>query len=210
LNFKSDIENEKQKVRLLSRIVFLSFLVMIIQTISLAGIQKDFTIHIPPDLRSGITKNIKDIDEYNVYLFAQYLLQQLNNWETNGAVDFPNQVNKLSAFLTPSYQQTLKSHIIENLNGELRNRVRLFKPISGSSFDENDVEVVGDSWIIWLDVNIVETVHGLPVKTMMLRYPIKVVRYDTNREGNPWQLALDGHGGYKEQRIINEYAGIKK
>jgi len=209
LSFKNEVENEKQKVRLLIRILFGTFLVIIVQAMATSDLQKDFTLHIPPDLRSGVTMNLEEIPASEVYLFSQYILQQLNNWENNGAVDYPNKVNQLSAFLTPRYQQTLKSQIKNRPNGELRDRVRLFKPMPGAAFEDKYVELVGNAWIVWLDVNINETVLGQPVKNMTLRYPIRVVRYDTDREKNPWQLALDGHGGYKPQRIKNDIAGIK-
>ena len=46
------------------------------------------------------------------------------------------------------------------------------------------------SWRVWLDVNVVESISGHPVKNVMLRYPFRVVRYDVDKEINPWGLAL--------------------
>ena len=47
------------------------------------------------------------------------------------------------------------------------------------------------SWIVSLDLQIEETVLGQPVKTRLAAYPVRVVRYDVDRELNPWGLALD-------------------
>jgi len=63
------------------------------------------------------------------------------------------------------------------------------------------VQVDGDAWIVWLDVNIAEHVLGAQVKDVTLSYPIRVVRYDVDRNKNPWQLALDGSGKYSPRKI---------
>ena len=201
MSFLNELENEKQKTRLLIRILVGLFLVIIVQTMIYANKQNDIAIHYPPDLRSGAVMQAGEVPPSEVYLFAQYILQQLNNWERNGAKDYPNNVNRLRYYLTPRFRQQLKDNITNRPHGELRDRVRVFKPIAGSAYDEGDVELLGDSWLVWLDVNIAETVLGQPVKSLSLRYPIHVVRYDTNREMNPWQLALDGNGGLEAKPI---------
>ena len=81
---------------------------------------------------------------------------------------------------------------------------------SGGGFTEANVEVVGNGWIVWLDVHIKETVLGQTVKDLKLRYPIKIVRYDADREMNPWGLALDGSGGRETRRLITTTAENKK
>ena len=47
------------------------------------------------------------------------------------------------------------------------------------------------SWVVSLDLMIEETVLGERVKTRAVAYPVRVVRYDVDREWNPWGLALD-------------------
>jgi integrating conjugative element protein (TIGR03746 family) len=201
LSFTNQLENERQKTRLLGRILIGLFLVILVQSVIYAQRQNELSIHYPPDLRSGAVMQAGDVPPSEVYLFAQYILQQLYNWDKNGQEDFPNNVGRLRYYLTPGFQQQLKDNIRNLPYGELRERVRVFKPIAGSSFSEEDVQLLGDSWLVWLDVNIHETVLGQPVKDLYLRYPIQVVRYDTNREMNPWQLALNGNYGYDAQPI---------
>ena len=201
MSFTNQLENERQKSRLLGRIMIGLFLVILVQSFIYAQRQNELSIHYPPDLRSGAVMQAGDVPPSEVYLFAQYILQQLYNWDKNGQEDFPNNVSRLRYYLTPGFQQQLKDNIRNLPYGELRERVRVFKPIAGSSFSEVDVQLLGDSWLVWLDVNIHETVLGQPVKDLYLRYPIQVVRYDTNREMNPWQLALNGNYGYDAQPI---------
>ena len=47
-------------------------------------------------------------------------------------------------------------------------------------------------WVVIVDMELSETVKGMAVKRKTIRYPLRVVRYDVDRESNPWGLALDG------------------
>ena len=78
-------------------------------------------------------------------------------------------------------------------NGELSERTRTIQPLSGQGFEERRVVVLSeDTWLVWLDYNIREYVKGIEVKNVSIRYPIRIVRYATDMETNPWGLALDG------------------
>jgi integrating conjugative element protein (TIGR03746 family) len=142
-----------------------------------------------------------EIPPHEVFNFALTILQQLNNWEHDGAVDYPKNVDRYRFYLTPRYRQQILDDIALLSRSELKQRVRNFKPIAGDAYDEEDVEILGDAWVVWLDVNIVETVLGEIVKDLKLRYPIRVVKYDTNRQMNPWQIALDGNNGYEAKPL---------
>lgn len=202
MSFLNELENERQKSRLLVRIMIGLFLIILLQSLIYANKQNAISLHYPPDLRSGATLEAGEVPPSEVYLFAQYILQQLNNWDENGAEDYPRNVNRLRYYLTPQYRQQLKDAIATLPHGELRDRVRVFKPIPGVAYSEGDVKLLGDAWLVWLDVNISETVLGQPVKNISLRYPIRIVRYDTNREMNPWQLALDGNNGIEAKPLM--------
>ena len=45
--------------------------------------------------------------------------------------------------------------------------------------------------MVSLDLMIEEMVLGERVKSRAVAYPVRVVRYDVDRELNPWGLALD-------------------
>ena len=60
----------------------------------------------------------------------------------------------------------------------------------------------GDSaWTVLLDMQLMETFKGQPIKDTYIRYPIRVVRFDVDRERNPWRLAIDCYGSQKPQRL---------
>ncbi|MEW8139167.1 MAG: PFL_4703 family integrating conjugative element protein [Candidatus Thiodiazotropha endolucinida] len=201
MTFQDIYENEKQKVRYLTRLAIGLLIIILTQLIIYGTKISDISLYYPPDLRSGAVMKAGEIPPSQVFLFAQYIVQQLNNWDTNGADDYPRNISRLRFYLTPRYSQQLKDAIDELPSGELRDRIRVFKPARNDVYEEKDVVPMGDSWLVWLDINITETVLGQPVKDIALRYPIRVVRHDTNREMNPWQLALDGNSGFDAQRI---------
>ncbi len=202
MSFISDLENERQAGRYKNRIIVGLFAVLIMMTIGWGMAPRWIDISIPPDLREGATMAIGEKHPYNVFMFAQYLSQQIYNWDTNGEIDFPRQVQRFRNYLTPSYRQDLHELIEYQKNkGELRNRTRIFSPVPGDGYKSEDVEILGDGWIVWLDIKVADYVHGSLVKTFTQRYPVRVVLFDVDREDNKFQLALDGNGGYQPTRI---------
>jgi integrating conjugative element protein (TIGR03746 family) len=76
--------------------------------------------------------------------------------------------------------------------------------IPGHGYEEERVEVLaGDAWIIWLDLDLLESVKGMTVKRTAIRYPLRVVRYAVDPEANPWGLALDGIGADGPRRLTD-------
>ncbi|TVP85721.1 MAG: TIGR03746 family integrating conjugative element protein [Thioalkalivibrio sp.] len=153
------------------------------------------TVHIPPDLRAGSLQPAHEVPQANVYAFAYYIWQQLHRWPEDGHQDYGRNVFRLSAFLTPAFRAQLTRDIEERgRRGELLGRVRTAREAVGAGFEPRRVEVVrdGDAWVVWLDLEITESVRGMNVKHTQVRYPLRVVRYDVDREKNPWGLALAG------------------
>ena len=52
-----------------------------------------------------------------------------------------------------------------------------------------------------LDAQLLETSRGMAVKDTYIRYPLHVVRYDVDRERNPWGLALNCYANRRPERI---------
>ena len=94
--------------------------------------------------------------------------------------------------MTPACRAALEADMNEKQRvGELRQRVRTLQEIFGQSYTRQRVKIEsGSSWKVWMDVNLMESIGGHPVKNVMLRYPLQVVRFDVDKEVNPWGLAL--------------------
>ncbi len=163
-------------------------------------------VHIPPDLRSGANLAHDAVHPANVYAFAGYILQQLNHWQQNGSKEYPERIYALAAYFTPSYRSQLISKMeLSSKQGELSDRSRSIQALPGSTYEERRVDVLSpDSWLVWLDYQIIEHVRGMEVKNIKIRYPVRVVRYAVDPEQNPWGLALDGFGGDGPRKLTDE------
>ena len=172
-----------------------STLVSVIAMFGWRSAEREVTLHIPPDLTAGAQIKIgrKEVPPSSVYLFAFYIWQQLNRWSTNGQHDYGTQIYKLQAYFTPACGQQLINDMTTRANqGELDQRTRAVMEIPGLGYREDRVAVQADgSWNVLLDTQIIESSRGVAVKDAFVRYPLHVVRYDVDRERNPWQLAID-------------------
>jgi len=162
-------------------------------------------VHIPPDLRSGANLAHDAVHPANVYAFAGYILQQLNHWQSNGSKEYPERIYALAAYFTHSYRSQLITQMeLSSKQGELSDRSRSIQALPGSTYEERRVDVLSaDSWLVWLDYQIIEHVRGMEVKNVKIRYPVRVVRYPIDPEQNPWGLALDGYGGDGPRRLTD-------
>jgi len=167
---------------------------------------RHLTAHIPPDLRNGATLNVgttPEVPDPTVYTFAFYIWQQINRWKTDGTKDYGEQIYALQNYITPTCREQLVADMnSRNSSGELMRRTRAVMEIPGLGYQQERVLVVGgNSWKVLLDTQVQETQNGVPVKDTYIRYPIRVVRFDVDREKNPWQLAIDCFGRERPARL---------
>lgn len=160
----------------------------------------DLTVHVPPDLRSGSTRKWWDIPSENVYAFALYIFGQLNRWPSDGEQDYRRAIYSLQSYLTPACKAFLDGdYEYRKAGGELRQRVRGVYEILGRGYSEDPElrvkQLDRDSWLVTLDLNADEYYAAEPVKRVVVRYPLRVVRFDLDPERNKWGLALDCYQG---------------
>ena len=189
-----EIENVRSHVRSLWIVIALESVFVLVLGFGLLRAPDNLTVHIPPDLRSGAVVRSGVPDPANVYAFAIYIFQQLYRWPTDGADDFSTAIFSLAPYLTPRYRESLIAEMeLKAKNGELSFRERALQEIVDQGYEERRVDLLSEGvWVIWLDLELMETVKGMEVKRKAIRYPIRVVRYAIDPELNPWGLALDG------------------
>ena len=152
---------------------------------------EDLTLHIPPDLSAGVKLKAGEIHKANIYTFAAYVMISINDWQKNGAGDFPRLINEYACAVTPRFKVELEASKEEKArNGELA-RTRSAGQLG--VFTDAHVQILSknQSWLVWLDLAINEHVNGVQVKDTSIRYPVPVVR--DNRKCNPFGLAIDGY-----------------
>ena len=148
---------------------------------------KTVDVHLAPDLRAGDTVRVSDgrspVPPTNVYGFSYYIWQQINRWQTDGAKDYGQQIYNMQFFLTPQCQSQLKADMeLRHSKGELRRRTRQISEIPGFPYSENRVVADGpDAWTVLMDMQVMETFAGQPIKDVFIRYPLRVVRFDVDR-----------------------------
>ena len=195
------IRNNQARQRLIAtsdhirtlRIVIICLLVAIAGLWWRNGVlQETRRLYIPPDLTQGAVINFDNVPAPLIYTFGYYIFQQLNRWTSDGEKDYPKQIYRLQGFLTPGCRAALEADMNTKQGlGELRQRTRTMQEILGQSYTRQRVQINSQSsWKIWLDVNVVESIAGHPVKNVLLRYPLNIVRFDVDKEINPWGLAL--------------------
>lgn len=168
---------------------------------------KNIDLHLAPDVRAGETVRVagghSPVPPANVYGFAYYIWQQINRWQSDGSKDYGQQIFNMQYFITPQCQAQLTADMENRFKlGELRQRTRLVTEIPGFSYSENRVVAEGTSaWTVLLDLQVMESFRGQSVKDVFIRYPIRVVRFDVDRERNPWQLGLDCYGSSRPARL---------
>lgn len=191
------LASERSHNAFLRKVVACSLLVGALGTYFAYTVPKTIDVHLAPDIRAGsvveINNGVGYIPPENVYSFAYYIWQQLNRWQEDGMKDYPKQLYNLQSFVTAKCQAEIKDDMKNRAkNSELLQRTRLVTEIPGFSFAAN--RVIADSsavWTVFLDMQLQETYRGQNVKDTFVRYPLRIVRYDVDRERNPWGLGLD-------------------
>ncbi len=167
-------------------------------------------MHVPPDLRSGATLSVNEVPAANVYAFAFYIFQQLNRWPEDGAKDYGKAIFRISPYVNARFRAELTADMeLKGRQGELAYRVRGVHEIAGHGYEERRVDVLAPgTWVVWLDLDLFESVKGMTVKKTAIRYPLRVVSLTVDPEANPWGLALDGFAGEGPRRLGESDLGI--
>ena len=171
------------------------------------ALPKNVDLHVAPNMLAGDTIRLEDgaspVPAVNVYGFAYYIWQQINRWQTDGSDDYGKQVFRFQSYITPRCRAQLQDDMNRRArDNELRSRTRQITEIPGFGYTERRVVADGpDAWTVLLDMQLMETFRGQAVKDTFIRYPIRVVRYDVDRQRNPWRLAVDCYGPHRPARL---------
>ena len=207
--YRYEIDNVRAHLRSLWIIIGAQLVVILALWFGWSQSPKYLTVHVPPDLRSGATQTIDEVPPANVYAFAFYIFQQLNRWPEDGARDYGSAIFRVAPYVTPRYRADLVADMaLKGKQGELAYRVRGVQEVTGHGYEERRVDVLAAGvWVVWLDLDLFESVKGMTVKQTAIRYPLRVVRLAVDPESNPWGLALDGFASAGPRRLTDaEYA----
>lgn len=187
------LHEQRMFIRFRDRIILSLFVALLLALWGWYNAAKEITVYYPPNIAMSNMMKAGAVPEETIFAFVPLILQQLFIWEQNGEVDYGNNRARLRAMLTEHYQRTILDEIeVGRQRGTLRKVMRRMQVLPSSIYTDAAVQVVGNSWLVWLDVQVTDSVNDVPVYTSVRRLGVRVVRYDVNREANPWQLAIDG------------------
>ena len=206
MRYRSENENLKSHIKTLRLVAAAELLLIAALWHGWESAKAGLRIHIPPDLRSGAVVRADDPQPENVYAFARIIFQSVHYWPRDGQSDYGKNIFEDSYYLTPRFQEELSADMDRRgKNGELAGRVRSLQEMPGHGYEESRVKPLGNGvWAVTLDFQVGEYVRGIPVKTVAVSYPLRVVRSEGDPARNPWGLALDGYQGDGPKRIEPE------
>ena len=187
LHADSNLHSHIKSLRLVSGILAVSLMISLFGWHYATRVQR---VSLPPDLRYGSQILLNRIHPWEVYNFAGYIWQQLNRCPVDCFNDYPNNLDRLSAFLTPAFKAWLK-HDSEKRSTEYLGRTRYILPLIESDFNYSVTQEESDSWTVVMEVELNEDIGGVPVKNVQIRYYLRVVSRHIDPEFNPWGLLLD-------------------
>lgn len=154
----------------------------------------DLTIHIPPDLSNGATFNATYISKTDVFSFAQDVFTTINDWNSNGEVDYSANLLAYGPYLTPQFASVLQDdYKTQDQDGQLSNRVQHISLVPGYTFNDDEVVDLGDgAWAVHLQLETQQYEDGQVIKDYTADYWIRVVRYPGDPIKNEYLMALDG------------------
>ena len=160
-------------------------------------------ISIPPDLRYGSQVSINSINPWEVYNFAGYIWQQLNRCSRDCFEEYPENLERLTEFLTPKFKAWLR-HDSDKRAAELLGRTRFLIPLENKNFRDTVTVDESGGWTVTLDVELKENIGGVAVKDTPIRYHLKVIAQAIDPEFNPWGLLLDAMPKTPERIIVEQ------
>ncbi|CBL45394.1 probable phage associated protein [gamma proteobacterium HdN1] len=189
-----DLIDEKDRIiRYISRVSIGLLIGLVLAIFGWMRAQHEITVYQPPDIRLHTVSSAGYIPEETVYAFVPLIMQQLYLWDNGGDQDYENNRYRVRQFLTDKYQRTILDEIeTGKLRGTLKGLQRRLQVLPSSVYSDSSVEVVGNYWRVWIDVKITDSIKNMKVNDGVHRLAVRVVRYDINRDANPWQLAIDG------------------
>ncbi len=205
--FLDALANANQRIIDLRRALMAVAVVAVVAMVLIKQAPTHLRLNVSPSLRPGDVVSIKHgtdpVPVPNVYAFGYYVWQQVNRWSSNGLKDYPQQIFNVQHYLTPACLAQLNADAKDRSSaGELSTRTRSLNEAPGQRFAEWRVtKQSDDAWTVLLDLELTETMSSVQVKTALIRYPLRVVRYDIDPEKNPFGLALDCFGANRPQRL---------
>jgi len=220
MTYKNPTANDKSHINTLRFVIAILSIILIGVVIALiisAQEPEQQRLSLPPEIRYGANVKTGEIYPWEIYNFAGMVNQLVNNWQTNGAVDYEKNLGSYSALFTRRYLMQKYNDLKSKMSrGELEQRLRSTQALGHwtenehcGTYSENCVKALGSGrWQVWIDVSLREHqitrgANNLPylIKDEKLRIPLIVIFENDQPHYNPWGLKLDQEASDKIQLL---------
>lgn len=194
MSYVRSVEQYRYFNKLLFFIILGLLAVVLVMGLLVKQARSNVSVNVRPGLSAPITVREGEMPPENVYNFALTVFQQLNRWREDGVKDYPQQIRRVAPFLTDRYRGQLEVEVKQRqAAGELSYRTRSIAAPPEVTYKAERVHKINESlWVVYLDIELQETIRGAVIKDTIIRYPIRVIAYNVDSQYNPFGLLLDG------------------
>lgn len=208
--YKEQSQNLWAALRIMMVMMIASIAIIAYLTYSLNEAAKTEWVDMPAAGIAGKVSRVKPgvMQNISVYNFAERTFQGLHRWKYDGSKEYTKNIKEFGYVITPYYKAFLrrdekrkrgkKEKNGKEVSSELNKRTRMMLPLL-NGWDSDRVKVIGikdgkpNTWIVFLDMELIEHYKGEEMKHLYLRYPLRVVLDLSDQINNPWFLQLDGY-----------------
>lgn len=164
--------------------------------IALLSAPKHMEFWLSPNLAAngGLMKSGEIPDEY-VHGFVSTLLPTLNTWSKSGKAEFTQNLQGFYYYFTPRHQQLMQKTLSAFEEAQLFNRTQIASLYR--FMEPSDIHRIGkDAWEVHMALRITQRLNDkntMVIADKVVDYHVRVVKVNTSKLQNPFQLALDGY-----------------
>lgn len=191
------IDNQKFVIKSLWAMLAMLGCLNLLLGLLLANAPSHMRVFLPPDLTAGASLKAEQIPPATVYAFAFQIFTAINSWPEGGDKDYHKNISAYRNYVSPQFFEFLRGDLnTRAANGELP-RQRIMSGVSGMGYQPGDVTKLGNgTWRVNMHLQIIETLEGSVIKSVIMDYPLIVSRVRASIQVNPWGLAISG---FKQQ-----------
>lgn len=177
------------------RIIIAILVVLLFMSLyTTSQIPKQILLKVSPVMESGATMKIGEYPKAAVLSDVQYLWLAINRWENTGDEDARKLLWRYQNFLSPEFKEDLERKYDELAKTGVMSRKRIPSAVPEQIFQYSDrvVQINKDTWKVFLDITLEETLDGAVVRKPTYRYYLMVQRYEADLTANPLGLRIVG------------------
>lgn len=179
----------------LRAIITILVVLLLMSLYTTSQIPKQILLKVSPVMESGATMKVGEYPKAAVLSDVQYLWLAINRWENTGEEDAKKLLWRYQNFISPEFRADLERQYEELAKTGVMSRKRIPAAVPEQIFQYSDrvVQINNDTWKVFLDITLEETLDDIVVRKPTYRYYLMVQRYESDLTANPLGLRIVGY-----------------